>query len=632
MAGQSVPAPKALDLTASIVGGTVLLNKDGFIYEMPLSALMQKFDLAAEDGLSQIGRCATVANLRKMEPKTPGQRIDIAEYAPGSKNGGGYFFYDADDKTSKDDGGFCIVTPKGARWKRDIGHIGALNVTHFGAIPDGKTDCIDAVNKMWAFSKANLIQLGIQFPSGKFFLSKFAQASEVGYFRVVGFNSTNAFGYFNTTTIYSDDQDEFVFDVNARRTEISGIEFNGQIDLGNKQYRCSKKGFFRNVDPGGQYIRVSNFMSSWVGGTSFDMLDNLDTKFDQFYASRCTGTVLKGRPSFRDAGGWNHLTAIELTNFNMQYCTGNLVFDLPRATQSLIRNGWIEHCEFPGNLSDGQWQIDSFSMEDCDNPMQVQNARLVRFATNLQGKSNWDANSGESGWKEISAYEYGMTDIHNHGIKTDGSVQAGYYGSLVKMDNNTGAAQWFNACWVKPVSIGDTIQLRMFGTLAYSGNKIDNDVIGGGRQSGGYADVFIKVLQDSSLAIQWDGVGSCPILDVRSDNSKGSTNIYVKVAAWSRNVGVECYTTSKTRFEAGIRFQIQRKGVKVDEAAITGDAFPTVPTGMTLGTKNGIGWNGQGDLLMKFELQNGYLPVKIQSPSSGKITQGYIKVETSLPK
>jgi len=621
------------DQSLAIKAGKVLVNQEGNVVEIDINMLMQKLELATEDALGMIGRCESIDNLRKIEPTRPGQRIDVKAYAAGTRYGGGYFVYDETDKSSPEDRGMVIVTNKGARWKRDLPHIGMLTIDCFGGIPDGKTDNLTAFNRMFNWSKTNLRQLGVQFGAGTYSISQFLNNTwETPIFRIAGFNSSNASGYCSTTTIVSNDDDNVLFDIKSRWVEVSGITWSGEIAIDKDNSRCSRKAFLRNNDPGGQYVRVSNFKANWAGGRVFDLQDTLDTKFDQFYASKCTGSFIYARWSGQAKGVWDHTTAVELSNFNMQQCTQNPVFDMPRCTQAFMYNGWIEHCEFPGNLSDGGWIIDGLSMEDCKNPMQIQNSRMVRKQTNLQSGSGWDPNSGTTGWSSISAYEYGVVDIHNTGIKMDlGSMQAGYYGSLLKMDNNTQSAQWFKAVYVASTSIGETIQLRFFGSNAYNSSKADNATIASGGQSGGYADLYLKVLNGSTIDAQWDGVGSCPVLDIRIDaDAKGGTNVYVKIAAWSRFVTCECFTNSKTRYEGGVCFRIIRDGSKIDEPS--NDTTKLVSTAYSIGVKNGIGWNPNGELLMKFELQNGYLPVRIQSPSTGKVTQGWIKVETSLPK
>lgn len=93
------------------------------------------------------------------------------------------------------------------------------------------------------------------------------------------------------------------------------------------------------------------------------------------FACAIQAPVIYARPSDEDS--WDHITAIELSNFNVQYGYDKNMPDLPRATQSLIRNGWIEHTEFPGDLSNGQWEIEALSLENNTNALICHHARLV---------------------------------------------------------------------------------------------------------------------------------------------------------------------------------------------------------------------------------------------------------------
>jgi len=90
-------------------------------------------------------------------------------------------------------------------------------------------------------------------------------------------------------------------------------------------------------------------------------------------------------------GKWDHITAIELCNFNIQRSTGpNPAIDLQRAGQSAIYNGWIEHSEYPGNIAFGQWSIEAFNMETCANPMRCYRARIVNQQFNVQNGKGLD--------------------------------------------------------------------------------------------------------------------------------------------------------------------------------------------------------------------------------------------------
>ncbi|MBN1084134.1 hypothetical protein JNO12_02570 [Erwinia aphidicola] len=117
--------------------------------------------------------------------------------------GGGLFVYDMLDTTTPHDHGVVIQTPGGKRWKRVLTDYNEVTVVHFGALADGKTDCKQAVEWMWNWSKRVNPTLGIKFPAGKFMLSKFdISAAEVPKFRVAGEHVN--FGYYPSTELVSD--------------------------------------------------------------------------------------------------------------------------------------------------------------------------------------------------------------------------------------------------------------------------------------------------------------------------------------------------------------------------------------------------------------------------------------------
>lgn len=78
------------------------------------------------DGSKFIGTCIDVTTLRSVEPSVDYQRIILKSYHSGwgasstPPVGGGELYYDPLDKTSDDDGFLIFVTPKGARWKRNL--------------------------------------------------------------------------------------------------------------------------------------------------------------------------------------------------------------------------------------------------------------------------------------------------------------------------------------------------------------------------------------------------------------------------------------------------------------------------------------------------------------------------------
>lgn len=592
-----------------------------------------------------IGRVDTIAALRTVEPSVPGERIDLKEYATGTGYGGGFFIHQENDKTSPDDGGYCIVTKGGARWKRALNSLHELNICHFGAVGGGVVDTSEAFARMMAWSQKNIPALGVQYPAGTFKLNKFVSTAYMDKFRVAGAPVNADFGYFDATVLVTDDADDFILTVNARRSAIAHIQFDGSIDPNAAKDKkvAGRKGFFKNTCPGGQYVRVSNWSSSFVGGVSFSILDALDTKFDQFYVSKHTNSFIQGRWSGQTWGVWDHQTAIELSNFNIQSCTGPHALDLPRATQSQITNGWIEHTENPGDLSDGHWLIDNFSIEDSGK-MLIQNARLTRHHINLQGSSGFDKGTGASNWPGLSGYEKGDLQLEYHGIDVAGSITASYYSPEFRLDNNKGSSQWFYLGSVRTTGVGENVKITLQGTRGYNSVKADETKIGGGGAAHGAAIISLKTVSSNYVDLQWDGQGACPVKNVKFTKPyKNTCHLFVEIFDWTKQVSSFVETTSKSRFEAGVPFEIKYDGaaMSLDEIAAMVDTQSAAVgstvalldgiTGMSFGAKNGIGWNGNGELLLRFALQDGYLPVKITDPVTERVTQGYIKVESSIP-
>ena len=109
--------------------------------------------LSESTGLSLIG-ATTVIGLRSIEPTTPNQRIKVYAYDTTDTDqvAAGEFYYHQADNTSVDDGGICIVTAGGKRWKRLRVH--NANVHFFGPRGAGVTDHAPAFNRAVAYANA----------------------------------------------------------------------------------------------------------------------------------------------------------------------------------------------------------------------------------------------------------------------------------------------------------------------------------------------------------------------------------------------------------------------------------------------------------------------------------------------
>lgn len=159
--------------------GAVIKGSDGRLYQSILDNNIEdpihsnkwiagcfsiKQELSNPDGLKLIGQCSDIMTLRKIEPEANNQRIYVTGYNKDSKVGGGYFFYDEFDTTTKDDSGTVIVTVSGKRWKRVEK---TINIYMFGAVGDGVTDDSKAFNL--AFNSNIEI---INIPNASFYIDK----------------------------------------------------------------------------------------------------------------------------------------------------------------------------------------------------------------------------------------------------------------------------------------------------------------------------------------------------------------------------------------------------------------------------------------------------------------------------
>lgn len=515
----------------------------------------------------------TLADLRAYEPTTSGESVLVIEYNAGTLYGGGIFISDITDTATPNDDGVNVRTTGGKLWTRQIGDYNLVNVTHFGAVPDGVTDCVEAVIRMWywvqqvtASGLADHLNLGIRFPAGRFMLSKFDISNvsgEVSHFRLCG--EPVKFGYFATTTLVSDKKNnEYMFKVKARRVEITGIAVDGESSY--ETGAVNTKGFFRNIVEGGQYLRVSCVTFSNLGGRGLDLLDTLDCKIDQWYASKCHATVIYGAWSGREAGSWDHLTAIELSNFNIQSGYDKPMIDLQRATQCILHNGWIEHTENPGDLSNGEWVINTLSLEGNGKPLACHYARLTIIALNVQGANGLD--TSEAGERWLSVYEDGTTHIENYGVNIHGSLSYDYLSNLKSMDNRAESAAWFLLGEIEAGDYTTQVQIQLVASATYNTwTETQTDYTGKTPEGGA-----LLSLQNINGTVNgsWSATGASPIVAAYVEpGSNNMAKIYLKIAAWTGYVKAYITTNAHNRFEAGVHFRFIPAYSKADAATVT---------------------------------------------------------------
>ena len=436
---------------------------------------------------------------------TKGMVVSVLGYHEGYYQGGGYFMYDPDTVTvDHDEDGYLYLSASNNRtWRRVNYDIDSVTVTDFGAIADGKTDCSEAVKKMFDWSLVNSPSTGIKFPKGTFFIKNFDISSqEKQFFKLTG--PTVQFGHMAETTLILDpESNKPTFNVKARYVEINGIKVEGCCTKDDEPSNTT--GFFKNIIPGGQFVRVNCMTFNNVGGRCLDLIDTLDCKIDQFYARYCKDSVVYARWSGQKEGAWDHSTAIELTNFNIQFSNNKPALDLPRCTQSFIYNGWIEHSKYPGDLTNGQWTIEGLAIESSSNPMKLGYCRALIIQKSIhKDSSGFDFSTEEvDEWTLLSEYDRGVTEISDFGTIIQGSLSYDAVTSQHHLDNRkTGQDTWFYVGEFNFSDMSSQIHVRVAGTASWSAmNETQNKFELATPE--GVSHIYLQAGNDSSCMASW---------------------------------------------------------------------------------------------------------------------------------
>lgn len=568
----------------------------------------------------------TIDELRATEPTSAGEIASVLEYTKGSKMGGGVFVHDATDTTSEDDGGIVFITAGKKRWKRVIQDYSSVTVLDFGAIADGKTDCIAAVKRMYTWSQRVLPAAGIRFTAGVFSMSTFdISNTEINRFKVSGANVN--FGYFPTTTLVfnwdTQPRGLHFFKVNARYTEISGIVVkgmsykSGMAGNGDGGSATNSVGFFANIITGGQFLRVSSMEFRYLGGRALDLIDTLDCKIDQFYAYGCQESIVYARWSDREQGAWDHSTAIELSNFNLQYGYTKPVLDLPRCTQSFIRNGWIEHSDYAGDLTNGQWLLEGLAIESTKNPLKLGYCRALIIQKSIHNESaGFDySTEGLTAWSLISEGDRGVMEISDWGAVIQGSLNYDYITSQHHMDNRSDKEKWFYIGEFNFSDEGTQIHVRVVGTSQIL-SQGETQTQYSGRTPEGVANIYLQARNNANTIGSWYGEGSCPVTKVHIEGGATRTKLYVKLAQYTGFATAQVETNGKDRYRAGLCFIFRKSYTACSEAdAQMFDGAPVVAFEQHwIGNERvGFGYNNNKELLLNgpvFEKPVEYEPGK----------------------
>ncbi|WP_205951324.1 glycosyl hydrolase family 28-related protein [Pantoea stewartii] len=539
------------------------------------------------------------AELRTTVPSKSGEIAVLKRYydKDSSFRGGGDFVGFTGTTTLKDDGG-TVAVGNNFYWKRSINDPREVNILHFGAKGDGVTDDTDAFKRILGWSQTysqNMKGLPVRFPGGRFLIMPMDLSdTEMPFFGLAG--DDLALGSLPGTTLISDKSANTLFKVKARRTTIRGITWDGQASadiVANKATitpeMCSNtQPFFENICVEGQIVNISCFRGQRSGGTIFKLQDTLDSKFEQIYTNTTYSRVFDIGWSNSPNGVWDHSTAVELCNANFQTGYGDATLYMPRMTQAIMRNVWIEHTRNPGDLSDGGWTIDTLNVEDCSAPLILNNARVVMRHINLQAGAKLSQDLVTGKW--LSTFEYGYRRDENYGTFMSGSLRAGYF-SGYKVVNNTATDNWYRLGQVFFPSPNQQWVIELIG-------KADNTTPSGTATSPvnmpGTGKTWINLQRLDTVWADACHMGQPAVMDIRY-NRVGTTyaGVWVKLRANSGETMFNLKTTGPTRFDTGSCSLFQSDMSQVDDVTKVGTLKPAARFGLHNGVA-GLGANEKG--------------------------------------
>lgn len=498
-----------------------------------------------------------------------------------------------------------------------------MNLFHFGALGDGKTDDTGPVRNMLVWAKTynpGMRDIAVRFPAGCFLVKPIdISATETSFFCLYG--DHNPHGTNPCTTIISDKSTSPVFRVKSRRVSIEGISWDGQASADVKSNTdvitaamCSNaQPFFENTFAGGESALIDGFLAQNCGGTVIRLQDTLDSRFNQIYTSKTYGRIFEVGWSGLATGVWDHSTAIELTNANFQHSYADALLYMPRVTQGLISNVWIEHCRYPGNLRDGQWIIDALSLEECVNSLDLTNSRVQmrQISPQTGGAINLKFD-GVSRW--LSGCEYGWRRDEDFGISLNGSIRPGWY-SGYRVTNNSSVDKWFNVGRVNFPK--DNLQWVFEITGRRNTEALDKTATNP-TTSPGSCMTWLNVSRC------WNGIygdiqhkGLPAVLDVKL-NRIGllCAEVFIKVKANSGDTAISLKATGPSRFESGDSCVFMPKMTEVTDISLLGTT--TVNARMSLHNGlAGVGANEKGVLT---------IATVAATPPSNTAATGYVTV------
>lgn len=533
------------------------------------------------------------SELRTNAPSAAGELVYLLSYTSGSYKGGGMFIGRLTAAT--DDNGTIASGGAAWHWSRVIEDYESLNVLHFGAAHDGTTDDHDAVLSMWNWSRAQTGPLalnGIRVLEGNIMVSPIDISSyNVSDFAIYG--PTTPYGVRPLVYFLSDKSRQPCFTVSAERVTLRGLGWNGQVDgtydaNRNPLTQTNYQGFFKNVWAGqsGQSIHVMGFQNTESGGHIFDVMNLYQSKFDQVYSSICYGDVWHIGWSGEDGTYWDHPRSVEISNVNLQYCLGDGGgIYARRMEQGTIRNVWIEHSRYPGDLSDGQWIIDALNIESTPYPMIMNNTRDITRQLSLQSGASVLRGTDGDGW--LADEEKGWVRQEGYGILANAPVASLWDASMIRGTNSFNTSVWLNIGRVETQQAGGIWE---FEVIAKAGNIAPNTSTVRPTNNGapGITRIFIQRGPATQPIVTYTHEGTPGVTGVRfyGLNSNTYCILYVQLAPTVGEYGVFARSTGITRYDAGTWNYFRPSG----------DMSTTTPSGTTVAVPKSSLHNGEAGI------------------------------------
>lgn len=588
---------------------------------------------AAQDGLKNIGSVPSWAALKTLVPTAAGQRVFLKEYEVGTGYGGGIMI--SVNAAGAEDGGYRASVNANWHWKRDVKNTSELTIIDFGAIPNGTSDAGPAIKRMHDWSTADALALnlastygnGVVLPTGAFGIGALDLGdSEIGAFKIRGPECN--FGVIPRVTLLPINKTTTTpaFAFRARRMEVSNIHWDG---------KGSVQPFMVNRVTRGAYVRVGQFVSTDAGGRCFQVKDTIDTKLNQVYSYRGSAAFFFAGWSNENPGGWNHSTAIELSNFNFSSHTGEYAFLAVRAGQSMMYNGWFDRNEYPFDISQGGWTLDNITMENSANPAAVKYAKIIEIGCRwAQGATlSKDATSYDPAWDNgaalpgsvTNAYDQGKVAINMTGSLFDCGVAAQFNWSNNVLNNTRNEDSWFYIGRIVMPRQGDSCKMRLVGAANWDSATGDFNRPGGTSFGSGEAIIHLEMKQPqqattTSVEAHWYGSGNCPISAVKIVHSWQSLGVYVRMRQYAKFAALFQDVTGIPRINTGDPTYFRPDGTYIADADLAAVAnLVDVPARFSFNggdyAGNGLGMNlDTGDLVMfqKNKVMKGaaeYIPV-----------------------